>query len=117
LPLRSPDCTAPRANPLVERVHLHQLLFEPAAALIYLIFIALFLLTRALQRRRGLSPDERLSNAIDLIGEAARRDFDVNEKRRALELLQGADPSNPLYEPVGRLIARSRPFPPRPSRG
>ena len=42
--------------------------FEPAAALIYLIFIGLFLLTRSLQRRRGLSPTEKLSNAIDLVG-------------------------------------------------
>ena len=44
--------------------------FKPAAALIYLIFIGLFLLTRAFQRERGLSSAERLSNAIDL---AARR--------------------------------------------
>ena len=65
--------------------------FEPAAALIYLIFIGLFLLTRSLQHRRGLSPDEKLSNAIDLIGEAARRDFDVNEKGRALEFVEDAD--------------------------
>jgi hypothetical protein len=33
--------------------------FEPAAALIYLIFIGLFLLVRALQRDRVLSPMER----------------------------------------------------------
>jgi hypothetical protein len=78
--------------------------FEPAAALIYLIFIGLFLLTRSFQRHRGLSPAEKLSNAIDLIGEAARHDFDVNEKRRALEFLEGADPSHPLVGPVRRLI-------------
>jgi hypothetical protein len=79
--------------------------FEPAAALIYLIFIGLFLLTRSLQHRRGLSPGEKLSNAIDLVGEAARRDFDMNEKRRALEYLEGADPANPLVAPMRRLIS------------
>src|SRR5919109_3061341 len=91
--------------------------FEPAAALIYLIFIGLFLVTRSLQRRRGLSPAERLSNAIDLIGEAARHDFDINEKRRALEFLEGADPKNPLVEPVRKLIGELEAIPaPSPSR-
>ena len=91
--------------------------FEPAAALIYLIFIGLFLLTRSLQGRRGLSLAERLSNAIDLIGEAARHDFDANEKRRALEFLEGADPNHPLVGPVRRLIAELEATPaPSPSR-
>ncbi len=85
--------------------------FEPAAALIYLIFIGLFLLTRSLQRRRGLSPNEKLSNAIDLIGEAARHDFDMNEKRRALEYLEGADPGHPLVEPMRRLIGELEAIP------
>jgi hypothetical protein len=91
--------------------------FQPAAALIYLIFVGLFLLTRSLQGRHGFSPAERLSNAIDLIGEAARRDFDANEKRRALEFLEGADPSHPFVGPVRRLIAELETIPPRrPSR-
>ncbi len=91
--------------------------FEPAAALIYLVFIGLFLLTRSLQRRRGLSPGERLSNAIDLVGEAARHDFDVNEKRRALEFLDGADPNHPLVAPMRRLIGELDAIPaPSPSR-
>ena len=90
--------------------------FEPAAALIYLVFIGMFLLTRALQRRRGLSPAERLSNAVDLIGEAARHDFDTDEKRRALEFLEGADPAHPLAEPVRRLISELDAIPaPAPS--
>src|SRR3954454_1678131 len=91
--------------------------FEPAAAFIYLIFVGLFLLTRSLQRRRGLSPGEKLSNAIDLVGEAARHDFDMNEKRRALEFLDGCDPSHPLVEPVRRLVAELEAIPaPAPSR-
>ena len=91
--------------------------FEPAAALIYLIFIGLFLVTRSLQRRRGLSPAERLSNAIDLIGEAARHDFDANEKRRAQEFLAGADPAHPLFQPVSRLLDELEAIPaPSPSR-
>ena len=78
--------------------------FEPAAALIYLIFVGLFMLTRAMQRHRGLSSMERISNALDLVGEAARRNFDRHEKARALELLEGADRDDPLVKSIRRLI-------------
>jgi hypothetical protein len=78
--------------------------FQPAAALIYLIFVGLFLLSRSLQRRRGLTPGEQLSNAIDFIGEAARRDLDPHEKQRALEFLEGADQRDPLVGPIRRLL-------------
>jgi hypothetical protein len=91
--------------------------FQPAAALIYLIFVGLFLLVGALKRDRVLSPLERLSNAIDLVGEAVRRPFDENEKRRALELLRDADEAGPLVEPVRRLVLELDALPPsEPSR-
>jgi hypothetical protein len=86
--------------------------FEPAAAIIYIVFVGLFLLVRALRRDSVLSPIDRLSNAIDLVGEAARRPFDENQKRRALELLRGADDAGPLVEPVRRLIAEMDALPP-----
>ncbi len=78
--------------------------YKPAAALIYIVFIALFLITRAMQRRRGFTPREYLVNAMDLATDAARRDLDVREKRRALELLDKADPADPLVEPLRRLL-------------
>jgi hypothetical protein len=86
--------------------------FQPAAAIIYLVFVGLFLLVRALKRDAVLTPIDRLSNAIDLVGEAARRPFDENQKRRALELLQGAEDAGPLVEPVRRLIAEFDALPP-----
>jgi hypothetical protein len=78
--------------------------FKPAAALIYLIFVGLFLLMRRLQRQRDLSPSERLANAIELVGEAARGRFSEPDRRRALALLDGADPTAPLLEPVRRVV-------------
>jgi hypothetical protein len=78
--------------------------FQPAAALIYLIFVGLFMLSRAMQRRGGLSPSERLSNAIELAAEAAWGELDVVQKRRALALLDGADPTDPVVGPVRRLL-------------
>src|SRR5919205_3484978 len=58
--------------------------YRPAAALIYLVFIALFLVSRALQRRPGLTPAEDLANAIDLVGDGARNGLDDVTRRRAL---------------------------------
>src|SRR5919201_3202820 len=78
--------------------------FKPAAALIYIIFIGLFLLVRRLERDYVLSPVERLANAIDLVASAARRPFGEHEKRRALEWLRGADEGGPLVEPMRRAV-------------
>jgi hypothetical protein len=78
--------------------------FKPAAAVIYMIFIVLFLITRAMQNRRGLTPREYLVNAIDILAEAARRDLDEHQRRRALDMLERADPDDPLVAPARRLL-------------
>jgi hypothetical protein len=78
--------------------------FQPAPALIYLVFIGLFMVSRAMRRRGGLSPAERLANAIELIADPAQHKLDVVRKRRALELLDGADPTDPVVAPLRRLL-------------
>jgi hypothetical protein len=90
--------------------------FKPAAALIYLVFLGSYVLIRRLQRRRGLTEIERISNALDLAAEAARHDLDVREKRRALALLQQADPSDPLVGPIRALLERLDAIEPPPPR-
>jgi hypothetical protein len=79
--------------------------FQPAAAIIYLIFIVLYLFTRWMQRHRGLSQREYLVNAVDSITEAARGDLDVRDKQRILELLSRADPNDPLTRQLRDLVA------------
>jgi hypothetical protein len=78
--------------------------YRPAAALIYLIFVGLFLLTRALQRREQLDARDRLANAVDLLGDAARHDLDETGRREALALLERADSSDPLVAPLRSLF-------------
>ena len=63
--------------------------FKPAAALIYVIFIILFLASRTITRRSGFSTEERLVNAIEILKEAAVNDLDELEKEKALILLRG----------------------------
>jgi hypothetical protein len=78
--------------------------YRPAAALIYLVFIALFLISRALQRRRGLSPAEDLANAIDLLGAGVRSGLDGVTRRRALTMLDQAEHDEPLAVRVRALV-------------
>lgn len=87
--------------------------FQPAAALIYLIFVGIYLIIRALDKRRGLTQMEYVVNALDLVSEAARHDLDQREKDRALGLLDRADPSDPLVEPVRELLSKLDALPSR----
>lgn len=91
--------------------------YKPAAALIYLIFVGLFLLGRWIQNRGLLTPRESLANAIELAGEATRHPFDDRARARALALLERADPADPLVAPVRRLLDEIETIPaPPPSR-
>jgi hypothetical protein len=88
--------------------------FRPAAALIYVIFVGLFLLTASLERRAPLSSAERVRNAMDRLGEATRGRFDEDDRRAVLELLDGADASDPLAGAVRRLAGEVDALPARP---
>jgi hypothetical protein len=77
--------------------------FRPAAALIYLIFVGLFLLTRRLERLRPLVPAERVANATLLAGDAAMGRLDAAGRARALALLDGAR-DEPLAAPLREML-------------
>jgi hypothetical protein len=80
--------------------------YRPAAALIYLIFVGLFLIARSFQRHQGerLGAQANLVNAVELLGEAARNKLDEPERQRALALLRNADPADPLVPPLQSLF-------------
>lgn len=68
--------------------------YKPAAALIYLIFVCLFLLARAWQRHSALTPPEQLASALELVAGSVRRPLTAGERREALARLHraGDDP-------------------------
>ena len=70
--------------------------YRPTAAVVYVVFVVLFLVVRQLWRFRHLSPRESLVNAIELTAELIAGDLDEYERARALELLSQADQSEPL---------------------
>jgi hypothetical protein len=88
--------------------------FEPAAACIYLIFVALFLTIHALQRRRGLTPQESVANAVALLAAAATGDLDERGRERALALLDRGDPADRLVSQTRVLLGEVAAMPAKP---
>src|SRR5262249_12057388 len=86
--------------------------FRPALALIYVIFIVLFLATRTLAAHHRFDPREYLATAIELVAESVRRPLDAYERRRALELLDRADQSDPLVRETREIVSRMPEGPP-----
>jgi hypothetical protein len=87
--------------------------FKPTAAMIYIFFVLLYFSTRWMQKRRGFSGRENLVNAIDLLAEATRRDFEEREKARALTLLDRAG-NGPLVQPLRALVSQTDAIPAPP---
>jgi hypothetical protein len=79
--------------------------FKPAAGLIYLIFVGLFLASRAYQRRRGLNEDERVRNAFELIAEASLGPWRAGSRAHALTLLGEVEEDHPLRRPLLQMAA------------
>jgi hypothetical protein len=90
--------------------------FKPAAGVIYLIFILMFLLIRRLARGRALSTDERAANAVYLAIDATHGRLRERDRERAVALLAQADATDPLVVPLRNLLTGLRGLPTRPPR-
>ncbi len=80
--------------------------FQPAVAIIYVIFILLFLLFRMIPQYRAYSKKEYLINALDMTQEAVINDLDVEEERLAFEYLQKSDLSDPIAQWLYELLSK-----------
>ena len=69
--------------------------FRPAIALIYGVFVVVFLVARALVGRRQVTGDEALANALELMAGAPARGLEPDDRARIRELLELADPADP----------------------
>ncbi len=81
--------------------------FKPAVALIYLIFVLLFLILRALHAHREFTDHEYLVNALRAMEEVALRDLNEEEQRRALDYLEQSDARLPLVKALKDTLARA----------
>lgn len=62
--------------------------FEPTVAILYMIFMLIYLFVRYVDSRSKFSETEYLVNAIEMIKEAVQNDLDRKEKQLALRYLQ-----------------------------
>src|SRR5436305_11709433 len=74
--------------------------FKPAAGMIYIIFIALFLAIRSLGWRHRWTSEECLANAMQLLGAASCQPVDRHRRQLIRELLARSDQSDPLVAPL-----------------
>ena len=88
--------------------------YRPAIALIYFVFVLIYLATWRLLLRRALTSDENLANAITLLNDVALHDLDAEEKARARGHLDRCDPGDPRVPPVREFLERLTPIPPPP---
>ncbi len=81
--------------------HDNDYFFQPTVAMIYLIFIILFLVFRSLSnRQRHFSKEEHMLNSLSLLEEAVINELDRPELKRVLAHLQQSDPEHPLVNPL-----------------
>jgi hypothetical protein len=90
--------------------------FRPTAALVYVVFVALFLASREIRNFRTLTPEENLVNAVELSKKLAVADIGGADRDHALRLLDGADQTNPLVAALRERFLAAQPGHLGPSR-
>jgi hypothetical protein len=80
--------------------------FKPAVAFIYMVFVALFLVARAIDNRGSLSPPAALMNSFDLAKETAVHTLDETERAQLLSLLSTCDQQDPVVQEMVRMVDR-----------
>ncbi|MGI8419793.1 MAG: hypothetical protein ACR2LN_04060 [Candidatus Levyibacteriota bacterium] len=80
--------------------------FQPTIALIYIVFVLLFLILRFIPRYRAVTQREYLVNALEMIKESAINDFDEEEEKRAVAYLRKCDPKNPIVKALKQLLTQ-----------
>lgn len=78
--------------------------FQPTIALIYITFVLLYLGFQAINGKRDLTPEERAINVLEIAKSAILNDMDIQDRHRALDLLQDGDPPHPLAPALKEML-------------
>lgn len=81
--------------------------FQPAVAVIYVVFVLVLIGVRTIRTVRPFSPREYLLNALRATQEVVLHDLDPEERRRALGYLDASDPSDPLVPPLRTVLQQA----------
>ena len=83
----------------------HNYFFQPTVALVYIIFILLYLVFRYMSRFQSLSGQESLVNALELMKESVLHRMDEEEKRRLVRLIANANSTHPVKQALASVVA------------
>ena len=89
--------------------------FQPTAALVYVVFVLLFLAVRQVRTFRSLTPAESFVNAVEIAERLALGPVSAADRDRALDLLTRADQSEPLVAALRARFASLQPASEDPS--
>ena len=78
--------------------------FKPTIAIIYVIFVVLLLVARAISHNVAVSQESALVNAFDLAKEAVIRDMDETERADALAMLARCDQTDPVVQQLSAMV-------------
>ena len=81
--------------------------YKPAVALIYAVFVLLYIAFRSIHREQLASREEFLVNALQEIEFTAARGFTRSERNRVLHYLSRSDPADPLVRTMRDIVAAS----------
>jgi hypothetical protein len=79
--------------------------FQPAFAIMYVVFVLLFVSVRAIDRGIRLSSDGYLTNALRIMQDSVLHGLDQAQRDRALYYLSKCDDSNPLTGALRQALA------------
>jgi hypothetical protein len=80
--------------------------YQPAVALIYVVFVLLFIAGERLASDSHTTPEERLVQALDVVTSATIEGYPKHEREQASQLLAESDPQNPLVPALENALAK-----------
>jgi hypothetical protein len=80
--------------------------YQPAVALIYVIFVLLFVAGARLASDSHITPNECLAQALDVVTNATIEGYPQREREQASQLLAASDPKNPLVSALENALAK-----------
>jgi hypothetical protein len=85
--------------------------FHPVAAIIYVVFVVMYLAVRLLVARSPLTDTERVVNSLEFVKEFAAHELDAEERQRALALLGPLSDEVPMAASVRGTLLGAAPTP------
>jgi len=87
--------------------------YQPTVALIYAIFIVIYIVYKIFNKPTKITQREYTVNAIEKIKEIFLNNFDHEEKKKALEYLKKSDSENPIIKMLSEMVSRVDPIAPK----